>query len=313
MTMTEKFKVTLGQYKGLTSKKPSAEFTDEEFAQVCRQQQINFAQKLEVKNRPVKNGDIAVIDFAGYCGGEAFDGGSGTDYPLEIGSGAFIPGFEEQLIGASLGEEVDVNVVFPEDYGAPNLAGRPALFKVKVKKIEEVHLPELDDAVKKDIRKKYAQQKEMNAEADYESLLLLEIISDSEIVIEDSYVELEAGNMVEEWKAMLKMRGLDPVRYYEMTGMTDEKMKEQFKDQALLRMQSRLVLDAIAQTEDITVSEFELEAEMEAMAKRYEITRAELKERIGEEHIQAFTSDARMKKTLMFIKEHAEPGKDSGQ
>ena len=193
------------------------------------------------------------------------------------------------------------------------MAGRPALFKVKIKKIEEVHLPELEEAVKKDIREKYAQQKEMGAEADYESLLLLEIISDSEIVIEDSYVELEAGNMVEEWKAMLKMRGLDPVRYYEMTGMSDEKMKEQLKDQALLRMQSRLVLDAIAQTEDITISEFELEAEMEAMAKRYGITRAELKERIGEEHIQAFTSDARMKKTLTFIKEHAESGKDSEQ
>lgn len=306
MANDSKFKVALGQYKGLKAKRPSSVVTDEELEKLYDQQARVFAQRLEIKDRPVQNGDVATIDFKGYTDGELFDGGSGNDYPLEIGSGTFIPGFEEQLVGASAGDEVDVNVTFPEDYGAPSLAGKEALFKVKVNKIEEVHVPVLDDNVRKDLRAKLEEQKAAQNEVELEGALISAVVADSDVEVPQDEIIAETASLVNEWKMAMKQRGIDAEQYFTATGLTEEQLSKSLEPKAVEGIKARLVLEAIARTEELQVTEDDIEERVQLLADQFRTTKEDIKEKLGNDHVAALTADLRMVKAVAFIKENAE-------
>lgn len=306
MSENAKFKVTLGQYKGLRAKRPSSAVTDEELERLYDQQARIFAQRIEVKDRPVQDGDVATIDFRGYADGELFEGGSGNDYPLEIGSGTFIPGFEEQIIGASAGDEIDVNVTFPEDYGAPSLAGKAALFKVKVNKIEEVHVPVLDDNVRKDLREKLEEQKKTQNEIELEGALIGAVVADSEADVPDDEIVAETASLVNEWKLAMKQRGIDPEQYFSATGLTEEQLSKQLEPKAVQGIKSRLVLEAVARTENLQVTDEDIEERIKMLAEQFRTTPEDIKEKLGPDHAAALTADLRMVKAVALIKANAE-------
>ena len=306
MSNESKFKVTLGQYKGLKASRPSSAVTDEELEKLYDQQARVFAQRIEVKDRPIKKGDVANIDFTGYADGEKFEGGSGNSYPLEIGSGTFIPGFEEQLVGASVGDEIDVNVTFPEDYGAPALAGKDALFKVKVNKIEEVHIPVLDDNVRKDLREKLEEQKATQNEIELEGALIGAVVADSDVEVPEDEIIAETASLVNEWKLAMRQRGIDPEQYFSATGLTEEQLSKQLEPKAENGIKARLVLEAIARTEDLQVTDQDIEERIQLMADQFKTTPEDIKEKLGPDHKEALTADLRMVKAVAFIKENAE-------
>lgn len=306
MSNESKFKVTLGQYKGLKAKRKSSAVTDAELERLYEQQARVFAQRIEIKDRPVKSGDVATIDFVGYAGGEQFEGGSGNDYPLEIGSGTFIPGFEEQLIGASAGDSVNVNVRFPDDYGAPALAGRDALFKVKVNKIEEVHVPVLDDNVRKDLREKLEEQKATQNEIELEGALIGAVVADSEVEVPEDEIIAETASLVNEWKLAMKQRGIDAEQYFSATGLTEAQLSKQLEPKAVDGIKARVVLEAIARTENLQVTEQDIEDRIKLMAEQFRTTPEDIKEKLGDDHAAALTSDLRMVKAVALIKENAE-------
>ena len=306
MADNSKCKVVLGQYRGLKAKRPSSEVTDRELEQLYAQQAKVFAQRIEVKDRAVKNGDVATIDFTGYVDGEAFQGGSGNDYPLEIGSGTFIPGFEEQLIGKSTGDETDVNVKFPDDYGAPGLSGKEALFKVKINKIEEIHVPTLDDNVRKDLRQKLETQKATQNEIELEGALISAVVEVSQIEVPEEDIKEETKNLVDEWKLGIRQRGIDPEQYFQATGLTEEKLAESLVSKAEHGIKARLVLEAIASTEDLQVTPQDIEDRCEMMAKQFNTTADDIKEKLGEGYEEALIADLRMVKAVALIKDTAE-------
>jgi trigger factor len=306
MSNETKFKVALGEYKGLKVKRPSSQVTDEELEALYTQQARVFAQRFEVKGRAVKNGDVATIDFTGYVDGEAFEGGAGNDYPLEIGSGTFIPGFEEQIIGSSVGDAIDVNVTFPDDYGAPSLAGKAALFKVKVNKIEEVNIPVLDDNVRKDLKARLEEQKATQNEIELEGALIAAVVNVSDVEVPDDEIETETKSLVAEWKMAMKQRGIDPDQYFSATGLTEAQLGEQLKPKAENGIKSRLVLEAIARTEQLEVTPEDIEERVELMAKQFNTTPEDIKEKLGDDHVSALTADLRLVKAVALIKENAE-------
>ena len=306
MANESKFKVVLGQYKGLKAKRPSSAVTDEELERLYDQQARVFAQRIEIKDRAVKMGDVATIDFTGYIDGETFQGGSGNDYPLEIGSNTFIPGFEEQLVGGALGDQMDVNVTFPEDYGAPDLAGKPALFKCKINKIEEVHVPELDDNVRKDLRGKLENQKATQNEIELEGALISAVVADSDVEVPEEEILEETKNLVEEWKMGMRQRGIDPEQYFQATGLTAEKLGDSLKGKAEHGIKARLVLEAIAQTENVEITEQDIEDRVNLMAKQFNTTPEDIREKLGPDHVSALTADLRLVKAVAVIKETAE-------
>ena len=258
--------VTLGEYKGIEVEKADAIVTDEEVASRDRQgARGRTPEPITVEDRAVQDGDMTVIDFEGFVDGEAFEGGKGTDYPLTIGSGAFIPGFEEKLVGAEIGKEVEVDVTFPEEYHAKELAGKPAVFKCTVKEIKVKELPELDDdfaqdvsdfdtleEYKADVRKKVEEKKAADAKAKKEDAVIEKIIEGATMEIPDAMVETQAERMVDEFAQRLQMQGLTMEQYMQFTGGNVQAMVEQSKPQALKRIQSRLVLDAVAAAENLT-------------------------------------------------------------
>lgn len=306
MANEPKYKVSLGEYKGLKVKRASSVVTDEELEKLYNQQARVFSQKIEVTDRGVEKGDMATIDFTGYVDGEMFDGGAGTDYPLEIGSGTFIPGFEEQLIGANTGDDVEVNVAFPEDYGAPNLAGKDSLFKVKIKKIEKINIPELDDNVRKDLRKKLEDQKATQNEIELEGALIAAVVNVSDVEVPEDEITEETMSLVEEWKLGIRQRGIDPDQYFQATGLTQEKLAESLRSKAEQGIKSRLVLEAIARTENLEVTEEDIEGRVALLAKQFNTTPEDIKEKLGDDHVNALTADMRMVKAVALIKENAE-------
>lgn len=301
----EMFKVVLGQYKGLVAARESAEVTEAELEQTCKQQARRFKQNIDVTDRPVQNGDIAVIDYDGYLDGVPFDGGAGKGYPLEIGSGTFIPGFEEQLIGAEIGQTVNVMVTFPENYHAADLADKPVVFVVKVNKIQEVHVPELDKTVINDIKIQLVEQKKQKVEELFENTLIKQIIETSEVTLEEGHLEAEAMNMAKEWKAMVRQQGIDPDMYLQQAGMDEMLLAAQMINQAELRLKSRLILEAIAQKEGLEASQAEVDDELDKMTIMYQISTEELKNKLQDEHFRALEADIRMRKAIDVVKKHA--------
>ena len=310
--------IELGKYKGVKVEKTDAEVTEEEItAEIDRERESN-ARTITVEDRAVKDGDMTVIDFEGFVDGEAFEGGKGENYPLTIGSGAFIPGFEEQVVGANLNTEIDVNVTFPEDYHAEDLAGKAAVFKVTVKEIKEKQLPELDDEFaaevsefdtlaeyKEDVKKKLAEKKEAEAKSAKESKVIEAIVEDSKMEIPDAMVSTTQRQMVDEFAQRIQMQGLSIDQYFQFTGLTAEKMLEQVKPQAEARIKSRLVLEAVVKAENIEVTEEDFQKELERMADVYQMEADKIKEMVGENGKKEIMKDLAVGKAAEFVVENA--------
>lgn len=310
--------VTLGQYKGIEVEKADTTATDEEVAAELDKEREANSRTITVEDRAVQDGDMTVIDFEGFVDGEAFEGGKGTDYPLTIGSGAFIPGFEEKLVGAEIGKEVEVDVTFPEEYHAKELAGKPAVFKCTVKEIKVKELPELDDdfaqdvsdfdtleEYKADVRKKVEEKKAADAKAKKEDAVIEKIIEGAAMEIPDAMVETQAERMVDEFAQRLQMQGLTMEQYLQFTGGNVQALVEQSKPQALKRIQSRLVLEAVVAAENLTASDEELDAELGRMAEQYKMEVEKLKEMFTEEDLKSVREDLAIQKAVELVTDAA--------
>lgn len=310
--------VKLGKYKGIKVDKIDVEVTDDEINEVIEKERENNARNISVDDRPVKDGDVTVIDFEGFVDGAAFDGGKGENYPLTIGSGAFIPGFEEQLIGAEIGKEVEVNVTFPESYHEEKLKGKAALFKCTVKEIKEKELPDADDEFasevsefdtlaeyKEDIKKNLEEKKKKDAKNAKEEAVVDAIIEASEMEIPEAMIETQQRQMVDEFAQRISMQGISVEQYFQFTGTNYEKMLEQVKPQAETRIKSRLVMEAVAAAENIEVTDEEYDKEIETMAEVYQMEPAKVKEMLGEKEAKNIRNDLAVKKAVEFVVENA--------
>lgn len=310
--------VTLGAYKGIEVEKIDTAATEEEITAEVDKERDNNSRTITVEDRAVENGDMTVIDFEGFVDGTAFEGGKGTDYPLTIGSGAFIPGFEEQLVGAEIGREVDVNVTFPEEYHAKELAGKPAVFKCTVKEIKVKELPDADDEFVKDVsefdtmeeyradlKKKIEDRKAADAKAKKEDAVIEKIIEGAQMEIPEAMIDTQAESLVDDFAQRLMMQGMSLEQYAQYTGATVESMKNQMKPQAKKRIESRLVLEAVAAAENLEASEEDIEAEMNRMAESYKMELDKLKELISEEEKKNMRQDLSIQKAIELVTEAA--------
>ncbi|WP_022764341.1 trigger factor [Butyrivibrio sp. XPD2006] len=312
--------VKLGKYKGIEVEKMDLDVTDDEVdAEIDKQRNMN-ARSIDVTDRAVKDGDTVSLDFEGFVDGVAFDGGKGTDYPLTIGSGAFIPGFEEQLVGFEIGQEGDVNVKFPEDYQAENLAGKDATFKCKVNSIRAKELPELNDEFasdagfdtvaeyKEDVKKKLEEKKAADEKAKREDAVVRAVIEDSEMELPEAMIETQQRQMVNEFAQRLQMQGMNMDQYLQYTGGSVDQMLAQVKPQAIERIKSRLVLEAVAEAEKIEVSDADVDAEIESMAHQYRMEVEKLKEMMSDAEKKQLKSDLAVQKAADFLVENVKEG-----
>lgn len=310
--------VTLGDYKGLEVEKMDVEVTEEEVTAELDKVREQNSRTISVTDRAVVDGDITTIDFEGFADGVPFEGGKGTDYALTIGSHSFIDTFEEQLIGKNIGEEVEVNVTFPTEYHAPELAGKPALFKVTVKDIKSKELPELDDEFAKDVsefdtldeykadvKATILERKTKEAVRVKEDKLVDKVIENATMEIPEAMIDTQVRQMADEFAQRLQMQGLSVEQYFQFTGMDGNKMIEQMKPQAVKRIQSRLVLEAIVKAENITVSDETFDKEVEQMASSYKMEVEKLKELISEREKEQIVMDIAVQKAVDFIVETA--------
>ena len=306
--------VKLGKYKGVKVDKADTAVTDEEVDAEINKERENNARNIEVTDRAVKDGDMTVIDFEGFVDGTAFDGGKGENYPLTIGSGAFIPGFEEQLVGAQIGEEVEVNVTFPEDYQAEELKGKAALFKCTVREIKEKELPELDDEFasevsefetlaeyKEDVRATLTSKKEKEAKDAKEAAVIEAIVNDSEMEIPEAMLLTQQKQMVDEFAQRMQMQGISMDQYLQFTGATYDKMMEQVRPQAERRIKSRLVLEAVVKAENIEASDADYEEELKSMAEAYQMEVDKVKEMLPEKSAVQIKQDIAVRKAAEFV------------
>ncbi|MBO5326267.1 MAG: trigger factor, partial [Lachnospiraceae bacterium] len=274
----------------------------------------NSARTVSVDDRPIKDGDTTVIDFEGFVDGVAFEGGKGENYPLTIGSHSFIDTFEEQLIGKSINDEVEVNVTFPEDYHAEELKGKPALFKVTIKEIKENQLPDLDDEFaeevsaydtfaeyKESVKKNLEEKKAADAKNAKEEAVVEAIIADAEMEIPEAMISTQQRQMVDEFAQRLAMQGLSMEQYTQFTGVTPAAMMEQVKPQAEKRIQSRLVLEAVVAAENIEVSDAEYEEELAKMAEAYKMEVEQIKEIMDDERAAEMKKDMAIQKAVEFV------------
>ena len=310
--------VKLGKYKGVKVDKADTAVTDEEVDAEINKERENNARNIEVTDRAVKDGDMTVIDFEGFVDGTAFDGGKGENYPLTIGSGAFIPGFEEQLVGAQIGEEVEVSVTFPEDYQAEELKGKAALFKCTVREIKEKELPELDDEFasevsefetlaeyKEDVRATLTSKKEKEAKDAKEAAVIEAIVNDSEMEIPEAMLLTQQKQMVDEFAQRMQMQGISMDQYLQFTGATYDKMMEQVRPQAERRIKSRLVLEAVVKAENIEASDADYEEELKSMAEAYQMEVDKVKEMLPEKSAVQIKQDIAVRKAAEFVVEKA--------
>ncbi len=314
--------VTLGKYKGVKVDKIDAEVSDEEVDQTIDQEREKSARTISVEDRAVQDGDMTVIDFEGFVDGEAFEGGKGENYPLTIGSNSFIPGFEEQLIGAEIGADVEVNVSFPEDYHAEELKGKAAVFKCKVHEIKVKELPVVDDEFasevsefdtlaeyKEDVKKTLLAKKEADIKRAKEDAVISAIVDDAKMDIPDAMVASQQRQMFEEYAQRIQMQGLNIEQYFQFTGLNQETFMEQIKPQALNRIQSRLVLEAIVKAEAIEATEEDFEAELVKMASMYQMELDKVKEIVVDAQKAEIMKDIAVTKAVEFVVEQAKEAK----
>ncbi|WP_082233680.1 trigger factor [Halobacillus massiliensis] len=287
--------VKLGEYKGLTYEEVDTEVTDEDVENELKQQQERQAELVVKEEGAVEEGDTVVMDFEGFVDGEAFEGGQAENYSLEIGSGSFIPGFEEQLVGKQSGEEADVEVTFPEEYHAEDLAGKKAVFKVKIHEIKGKELPELDDEFAKDVdeevesleelkkktRERLEEQKKTDAENQKRDTLVQKASENAEVEIPQAMVDTELDRMVSEFEQRLQMQGMTKDMYFQFTGQDEDALREQMGEDAGKRVKTNLTLEAIAQAENVEAAEEDVNAELENMASMYQTDVAQLTQMLG--------------------------------
>lgn len=316
-TVAVKPEAVLGQYKGIEVEKAVIEVTDEEVDAEVKKAQEQNSREITVE-RAAENGDTVVIDYAGTIDGVAFDGGSAKGHSLVLGSGSFIPGFEDQLIGAAAGSDVEVHVTFPEEYHAKELAGKEAVFACTVHEVKTKEYPEIDDEFaqdvsefdtlaeyKDDIRKNITTRKENEAKNAKQQKVMDQIIENATMEIPDAMVETQAENMVNEYGQRLSYQGLSLQQYFQFTGLNAETLKEQLKPQALKNIQSRLVLEAVIKAENIEVSDDELNAEIEKMASMYQMEVDKVKELLGDAEKENIKNDIAAQKAVEFVTEAA--------
>ena len=313
-TVAVKPEVTLGEYKGIEVEKASAEVSDEDIEAELKKVQEQNSRLITVEDRAVEDGDQTVVDFEGFVDGTPFEGGKGEDYPLTIGSHSFIDTFEEQLIGKNIGEECEVNVTFPEEYHAKELAGKPAVFKVTVKEIKRKELPELNDEFagevsefetleeyKNDVKAKLSLTKQKEAATENENHVVDKVVENATMDIPEPMIESQVNNMVNDYARRMQSQGLSLEQYMQFTGMTIDTLKEQMKPQAVKRIQTRLVLEAIVKAENITVSDEAVEKEIADMAESYKMEVAQIKEYMGENGIEQMKEDLAVQEAVDFL------------
>ena len=287
--------VTLGEYKGVEVEKSDVEVTEEDINKEVDKERENNSRTIDVDDRAVENGDIIKLDFDGSVDGVPFEGGKAENYTLTIGSGSFIPGFEDQLIGTKIGEEKDVTVTFPEDYHEKSLAGKEAVFKCKVNAISVKELPEADDEFAsevsefetlaeytEDIKKKLTEKKEKAARAKKEAQAIEKAVENATMEIPDAMIDTQVQSMMEDFARRMQSQGLSLEQYFQFTGMDVKKMHDQMKPEALKRIQNSLVLEAVAKAENIEISDEKVDEEIAKMAEAYKMEVEKLKDLIGE-------------------------------
>ena len=307
--------VEVSEYKGLKVKKEKVEVTDEDILKEIDSVRERNSRMLTVEDRAAQNGDTAVINFEGFVDGVAFEGGKGEKYPLELGSGSFIPGFEEKVVGHSVGEEFDIDVKFPEDYGAEDLAGKDTVFKIKIEELKVKELPELDDEFvkdvsefntvdeyKADVKAKITERREHAADDKVEHALLDALLEKTTVDVPACMIEQEIDSYVRDYEYRLKSQGGSLEMYFQYTGLTMEKLREQFKDEAEKQVKTRLALGKVAKTEKLKALKKDLEAEYKKIAEGYNVDIETVKTSIPEEQI---SEDIILRKAVDFVKENA--------
>ncbi|HKM04784.1 MAG TPA: trigger factor [Lachnospiraceae bacterium] len=314
--------ISLGKYKGVKVAKTEIIVSEEEIDGEIEKERENNARTISVEDRAVKDGDTTVIDFNGFVNGKEFDGGKGENYTLVIGSHSFIDTFEEQLIGKNIGDNLEVNVNFPEDYQAEELAGKPAMFKVAIKEIKEKELPELNDEFasevsefdtlaeyKEDVKKKLADKKETDAKNTKEDAVISAIIADAKMDIPDAMILSQQKQLVEDFAQRISSQGLTMEQYFQFTGLNFDTMLEQVKPQAEKRIKSRLVLEAVVAAEKMEASEEDYEAEVVRMSSMYQMEVDKIKEMLGESEKKQIMLDLAIEKAVQFVVAEAKEGK----
>ncbi|MCM3717035.1 trigger factor [Fictibacillus phosphorivorans] len=312
--------VKLGEYKGLEVEKTETEVTDEDVQNELTRLQEQQAELVVKEDGAIENGDTVNIDFEGFVDGEAFEGGKAENYSLEIGSGSFIPGFEEQLVGEKAGTEKEVNVTFPEEYHAEELAGKPAVFKVKIHDIKTKQLPELNDEfaqevegdaetledLKKELRTKLEESKKQEAENKTRETVIEKASENAEMEIPEAMVNTELDRMVQEFGQRLQMQGMNLDLYYQFSGTSEEALREQMKEDAQKRVRTNLVLEAIVEAENIEVSEEEIDAELSKMAEMYQMEVEQIKQMLAMQGgNDAVAADLKVRKAIDFLVENS--------
>ncbi|MFS2246310.1 trigger factor [Bacillus sp. A31] len=314
--VTVKPEVKLGDYKGLNVEKDDATVTDEDVQEELKGMQNRQAELVVKEEGAIENGDTVVLDFEGFVDGEAFEGGKAENYSLEVGSGSFIPGFEEQLVGLEAGAEKDVEVTFPEEYHAEDLAGKPAVFKVKIHEIKAKELPALDDEFAKDAdeevetlaeltektKKRLEEAKENEAEGKLREELVEKASENAEVDIPQAMVDTELDRMMKEFEQRLQMQGMNLDLYFQFSGQDENALKEQMKEDAAKRVKSNLTLEAIAAAENLQVSDEEVEEELSKMAEAYNMPIENIKQAIGS--TDAMKEDLKVRKAIDFLVEN---------
>lgn len=324
-TVTVQPEVELGEYKGLEIEKQNAELTDEELQEAIDHSLGHLAEMVIKEDGAVEEGDTVNIDFDGYVDGEQFEGGQAEGYDLEIGSGMFIPGFEEQLVGLKTGDEKDVKVTFPEEYHAEELAGKEATFKVKINEIKYKNVPELDDEIaneldseadsveeyKENLRKRLAEEKKVKAENDEKEEAINKAVNNATVDIPEAMINNELDRMMQEFAQRIQQSGLDLETYFQISGQDESQLREQMKDDAEERVKTNLTLTAIAEAEEVEATEEDIDKELEAMSTQFNISVEDIKRTLGSTDI--VKGDVRVKKVIDLLLDEAklvEPSKD---
>ena len=310
--------VTLGEYKGLEIEKVSTRVTQKEVDAKIQEEAEKNARTITVTDRPVQDGDEVILDFEGFVDGVAFEGGKGENYPLTIGSGSFIPGFEEQLVGAEAEKEMEVKVTFPEDYHAEDLKGKEAVFKCTIHEIKAKELPEIDDEFaaevsefdtleeyKADIKAKIKDQKASEGKRKQEDQAVDAAVKNAQYEIPQPMIETQVMQMADDFAQRIQSQGISLEQYFQFTGMTADKMMDELRPQAIKRIETRLVLEAIAKAENIEISDEKLDEELAKMAENYKMEVDKLKEFMGENEKKQMKEDMAVQEAVTFLVENA--------
>ena len=312
-TVAVKPDVTLGEYKGIEVQKADMTVTDQDVEDAVKRELEKDSRLVTVTDRAAKDGDTVKIDFDGSVDGVAFDGGKGENYPLQLGSGSFIPGFEDQIVGHNAGDAFDVEVTFPEDYHAKELAGKAAVFKTVLHEIQTREVPELNDAYaddkgfdsaeafREDVKQKLADAKAKSAAAANENAVIGKVVENAQIELPEPMIETQVEQMIDDYARRMQSQGLQLDQYMEYTGMTMDKLKEQFHPQAVRNLKTRLTLEKVVEAENIEVSEDAIDAEIKRMAEQYKVDFEKMKEFMTEDDKKNISMDLKIQEAVDFL------------